>query len=66
MNKGLELTEKIPLKALHPPKKYSNKQPWAYVTAFNKNKLELFIEITKNLDQFKNDRIKNILDNKNH
>ena len=53
----------ITLKELQTPKRHSNKKPLAYVLTYYKNNPELFIEITKNLEQLKNnDRIKNILD----
>ena len=44
-------------------KKYNNEKPLAYVTTYNKNNPELFTEIMKNLEEFKNnDKIKEILD----
>ena len=63
MNKGFEPTEKYRLRTTLTKdiviNNFQQKQPRAYVIAFNKNKPELSTEITKNLDQLKNnDRIK--------
>ena len=53
-NNLFALAEKIPVEELQSPKKHCNEQ---------QNNQELFIEISKNLDQLNNcDSIKNILD----
>ena len=63
INKGLELAEKIPQRELRNPKKHNNEKPLAYITTYNKNNPELFIEIIKNLEELENkDKIKEILD----
>ena len=61
INKGLGFAEKILQRELRNPKKH-NKKPLTYVTTYNKNNLELFIEIMKNLELKNEDKIKEILD----
>ena len=61
INKRFELAEKISLEELWTHQKYINAQPLEYLSIYNKNNPQLFIEISNNLDQLKNnDRIKNI------
>ena len=45
INKGFKLAEKLILKELWTPQKYTNKEPLAYVSTYNKNNPELFTEI---------------------
>ena len=53
----------MPQRELRNLKKHYNKKPLAYIATYNKNTPELFIEIIKNLEEFKNnDKIKEILD----
>ena len=55
--------KKIPLKELQIQKRTCNENPLAYVSTYNKNNEELFTEIRKNLEQFKNnDKTKKIRD----
>ena len=59
----MELAEKIPQRELRNLKKYNNKKPLAYSATYNKNNLELFTEIIKNLEELENkNKIKEILD----
>ena len=62
MNKGFKLAEKLPQRELKNLKKHNNEKPIAYLTTYNKNNPELFIEIIKNLELKSNDKIKEILD----
>ena len=43
------------------PKKHNNEKPLAYVAIYDKNNLELFTEIIKNLELKNNDKIKKYL-----
>ena len=53
----------VPSKELRNPKRHDNQKSLAYVATSNKNNPELFTEIIKNLEEFKNnDKIKEIQD----
>ena len=48
------------------PQKHNNEKFFGYVSIYNKTNPELFAEITKSLEQLKNnDRIKNLLNTAN-
>ena len=68
IKKGFKLAEKIPQRELRDLKKHNNEKPLAYITTYNKNNPELFIEITKNLGELKNNEKnqRNTRHNKNH
>ena len=62
MNKRFELVKKKAIKRTTNPQNHSNEEPLAYVSTYNKNNPELFIEITKNLEELENNDRKKMPD----